>query len=218
MVTQGTPRGTDAAPADAASLAVPLEETSAGRAEDVVEPREAPSGESSPASDPGRRGRALAPYVLSGLALLGAAGWVWLAPRTPGTAPASARMTATTSGADVANDVANPPPAIAPVKTEVSPPLPAPRAESSASPVGAPVHKEDRASEAASTARLALAVSPWGEVYVDGRKMGVSPPMTELRLPPGTYTIEIRNSTFRPYRESVDLRGASNAKLKHKFQ
>jgi serine/threonine-protein kinase len=72
--------------------------------------------------------------------------------------------------------------------------------------------------DATSTARLALAISPWGEVYVDGRKQGVSPPMTELNLPPGTYTIEIRNSTSRPYRENVDLRGATTAKLKHKFQ
>ena len=48
--------------------------------------------------------------------------------------------------------------------------------------------------------RLGFAISPWGEVYVDGRKRGVTPPMTELKLPPGTYTVEIRNTTFAPHR------------------
>ena len=66
--------------------------------------------------------------------------------------------------------------------------------------------------------RVALAVAPWGEIYVNGKKVGVSPPMTELKLAPGKYSVEIRNSTFDAYREDIDVRNGSNVKIKHRFQ
>ena len=36
----------------------------------------------------------------------------------------------------------------------------------------------------------------WGEVLVDGKSRGLSPPLRVLEVPPGPHTIEIRNSTF----------------------
>ena len=68
------------------------------------------------------------------------------------------------------------------------------------------------------TGHVALAVSPWGEVYVDGRRRGVSPPLGELRLSPGRHTIEIRNSTFAPHSETVDVVAGGKLRIKHKFQ
>jgi len=65
--------------------------------------------------------------------------------------------------------------------------------------------------------RVQFAVTPWGEVYVDGRKRGVSPPMQELRLPPGPHAVEIRNSTFEPYRETVNVTADGIVRIKHKF-
>jgi hypothetical protein len=47
-------------------------------------------------------------------------------------------------------------------------------------------------------ARLALAITPWEEVYVDGRKKGVSPPLAEVKLAPGKHVVEIRNTAFQP--------------------
>ena len=49
---------------------------------------------------------------------------------------------------------------------------------------------------AATPARIELAVNPWGEVFVDGKSRGVSPPLRTLEISPGSHTIEIRNSTF----------------------
>jgi tRNA A-37 threonylcarbamoyl transferase component Bud32 len=66
--------------------------------------------------------------------------------------------------------------------------------------------------------RLALAVTPWGEVFVDGRRKGISPPLAEIKLAPGKHTIEIRNTTFQPYAETVDLQADGYLKIKHKFQ
>ena len=67
-------------------------------------------------------------------------------------------------------------------------------------------------------ARLALAVTPWGEVYVDGRRKGISPPLAEIKLAPGKHTVEIRNTTFHPYTKTVELEAEGRLKIKHKFQ
>jgi serine/threonine-protein kinase len=66
--------------------------------------------------------------------------------------------------------------------------------------------------------RVGFAVTPWGEVYIDGRKTGITPPLKEIRLPPGKHTIEIRNTTFPPHRQTVDLRTDSSVRIKHKFE
>ncbi len=67
-------------------------------------------------------------------------------------------------------------------------------------------------------ARLSLAVAPWGEVYVDGKRKGVAPPLTEIRLAPGKHTIEIRNTTFPSFAQSVNLAANGSLKIRHKFQ
>jgi len=68
------------------------------------------------------------------------------------------------------------------------------------------------------TGRVAFAVTPWGEVHVDGRMRGVSPPLQELRVAPGKHVVEIRNSTFPPFRETIDVPADGAVRIKHKFQ
>jgi class 3 adenylate cyclase len=68
------------------------------------------------------------------------------------------------------------------------------------------------------TALVMLAISPWGEVLVDGKSMGVSPPMTELELAPGSYRIEIRNGNFKPHQEIYQLGSNQTIKIKYKFK
>ena len=65
---------------------------------------------------------------------------------------------------------------------------------------------------------IKFAVTPWGDVYVDGKKMGASPPLKELRVPVGEHTIEIRNLYFPPYSETMHLKANSTKKLKHIFK
>jgi hypothetical protein len=66
--------------------------------------------------------------------------------------------------------------------------------------------------------RLALAVTPWGVVYVDGKRKGISPPLAEIKLALGRHIVEIRNTTFRPYRQTVNLSGEAIVRIKHKFR
>lgn len=65
---------------------------------------------------------------------------------------------------------------------------------------------------------MALAISPWGEVHVDGNRVGVSPPLATLRLAPGTHEVEIRNQAFAPYRETVNLEPGTSLKIRHRFK
>jgi len=71
---------------------------------------------------------------------------------------------------------------------------------------------------AKATARLLLAVTPWGDVYVDGKLEGVSPPLREIRLPPGKHVVEIRNGSFPRHRETLTLREHGSARIRHKFR
>lgn len=62
-----------------------------------------------------------------------------------------------------------------------------------------------------------LSIKPWGEVYVDGKRKGVSPPLKTLSLTPGTHTIEVRNTTFQPYARTINVKPESKTRLEYKF-
>jgi hypothetical protein len=82
----------------------------------------------------------------------------------------------------------------------------------SASIVAAPLQ-----SGYAERATVTLAISPWGEVYIDGKRIGVSPPVNEVEVLPGRRVIEIRNGDFPPYTQQVELRARQKIKVRYKF-
>ncbi|HKW84576.1 MAG TPA: PEGA domain-containing protein, partial [Burkholderiaceae bacterium] len=67
------------------------------------------------------------------------------------------------------------------------------------------------------TGVLRIAISPWGQVEVDGKPAGTSPPLTELSLPEGSHQIVIRNADLPPYSTSVSVTAGQTATLKYKF-
>jgi class 3 adenylate cyclase len=66
--------------------------------------------------------------------------------------------------------------------------------------------------------RLELAVAPWGEVLVDGRSRGLSPPLRVLEIPAGPHTIEIRNSTFPAHVTRVEVKPGEAVRIQHRFR
>jgi serine/threonine-protein kinase len=62
-----------------------------------------------------------------------------------------------------------------------------------------------------------LAFSPWGQVEVDGRPMGTSPPLTRLTLSTGSHTVTVRNADFPPYTTTFTVDGESPLTLRHRF-
>jgi hypothetical protein len=65
---------------------------------------------------------------------------------------------------------------------------------------------------------VSLAVLPWGEVYLDGKLQGVSPPLLELQVVAGTHKLEIRNSGFAAYKEVIKAKPGEKLKIKHSFK
>ena len=63
---------------------------------------------------------------------------------------------------------------------------------------------------------VAIAVSPWGEVYVNGQAKGVAPPLTKLTLPIGKHKVEIRNGD-ESYVANVEVSTEKEAKISHRF-
>ena len=82
--------------------------------------------------------------------------------------------------------------------------------------------KPKPAEQAASTqsdtlGRLYIAVSPWGEVEVDGRSVGSAPPLTFVDLPAGHHTVTVRNTDFAPQVRHVDITAEQVSTIKFRF-
>ena len=99
----------------------------------------------------------------------------------------------------------DPPPAVAPPKARKPTAKPVPAAATAAI---APVLTQGV---------LNIAISPWGQVEVNGAAVGTTPPLTRLELPQGTHTITVRNEDFPPYTQRVQVDPERPVTLKHRF-
>jgi len=100
--------------------------------------------------------------------------------------------------------VASAPVAVA-VSVPVAPPAPAPGATNL--PKAPPP----------ATGTLRLAVEPWAEVWVDGKSVGVTPPLTQLSLPAGAHRVQLRNGDLAPKDIAVDVPAGKYATVRHRF-
>jgi class 3 adenylate cyclase len=64
---------------------------------------------------------------------------------------------------------------------------------------------------------IKLAVQPWGEIYINGSKRGISPPLKSITLPPGKHRVEIRNGQFAAYKESIDVKSGRELTVRYAF-
>lgn len=62
-----------------------------------------------------------------------------------------------------------------------------------------------------------LAISPWGEVWVDGASVGVTPPLNQLKLPPGRHTVVVRNGDAPAFQQTVTVQAGKPVQLRHQF-
>ncbi|HYD80744.1 MAG TPA: adenylate/guanylate cyclase domain-containing protein [Paucimonas sp.] len=75
----------------------------------------------------------------------------------------------------------------------------------------------EQSAPAAKPGTVKLAIQPWGEIYVDGSKRGVSPPLKSLKLAPGKHQIEVRNGQFAPYKTTVEVKSNAEATVQYAF-
>ena len=96
---------------------------------------------------------------------------------------------------------------------------PAPKAEAPAKKLTARLEKRaEKQTPPAGAGRLELAIAPWGEVLVDGKSRGVSPPLRALDVAAGAHTIEVRNSTFPAHVQKVQVKAGEAVKIQHRFR
>lgn len=93
-----------------------------------------------------------------------------------------------------------------------------PAARKPPSPPDAPKAAPVQAAAPAATAGvIQFAILPWGEVFVNGKSRGVSPPLRSIDVPAGTHTIEVRNTSFPTHSQRVDVRSGEPVRIRHRF-
>jgi len=75
-----------------------------------------------------------------------------------------------------------------------------------------------RAPAADAAINVVIVAFPWAEVYVDGSRLGVSPPLRSIPLKPGKHRVELRNSSFPAHVETVDVKSGAEISVKHRFR
>lgn len=137
-------------------------------------------------------------------------------------ASASAPSASATSPPVAAASVASPATASASAASKLaSVPSPVPTSASQTASAAAPaVVASAAASTAASAAaspdsakpddapyslNVKLTVKPWGDVRVDGKKIGVSPPLKRFQLPEGKHQIRISNPAYPDYVKDIEV-------------
>jgi serine/threonine-protein kinase len=134
------------------------------------------------------------------------------APELPAAAPVEPTVAEAKPGAEPAKRAA------APGEKKIdSRAKPGKASKSEAALVESKVVTETPAPVPPGSATLELAIAPWGEVFVDGVRQGVTPPLRELKLQPGKHTILIVNQTFTPYSQTIDVQPNGTHKIKYKF-
>jgi outer membrane biosynthesis protein TonB len=126
-----------------------------------------------------------------------------------------------------------PEPLVSPKQTATAPaPLPrtertvARAAERPASAAPAPAQKLPRSTQPPAQAaeqrpggmaRVILAVSPRGEVYIDGKHHGTTPPITTFDLEPGMHRIEVRSGSRTPYLTYMMVQAGDVRRIQYDF-
>ena len=97
-----------------------------------------------------------------------------------------------------------------PGETEMATPAPAPRSrEPETVATVAPAPRD---------AAVNIIALPWAEVFIDGTRQGVSPPLKVIPLRPGKHRVELRNGSFPPHVQTVELRPGSEINITHRFR
>lgn len=120
----------------------------------------------------------------------------------------------TTAPIESAQDVASTPPIAG---TAPDKPKAAPTASSRKPAVKAAVPAPTAEAPPPAKGTVHIAISPWGQVEVDGTPVGTTPPLTRLELAPGAHTITVRNEDFPPHTQRVQVDADRPVNIKHRF-
>ncbi len=132
------------------------------------------------------------------------------------TAPPAAPPTITPTPAEptaAATAPSTPPSVIAPAS--VVPPSGNPEAQALANPAS-PAASEPPALPTTGVLRFELK-DGWATVFVNGDEKGVAPPVVSLKLPPGSYEVELRNPALPTVKRAIKVVAGKTAIVRHSF-
>jgi hypothetical protein len=77
--------------------------------------------------------------------------------------------------------------------------------------------KPDGAEVAKLQATVTLVIQPWGEVFLDGKSKGISPPVKSINVGPGEHTVIIKNADKQAYEKKFVAKAGDAITIKHMF-
>jgi hypothetical protein len=87
----------------------------------------------------------------------------------------------------------------------------------SAAHATAPALAAQKAAAASSPGVVKISASPWAQVEVNGKNMGVTPPLAELTLPHGQHRLTLRNDAFPAYTTTITVVPGQPVNIRHIF-
>ena len=93
-----------------------------------------------------------------------------------------------------------------------------PSVKSDVAKTDAPKAEPAKVPAAAVMGTVSFSIQPWGEVLINGKSIGTSPPIKQYKLPPGKHKVEVRNSTFTPLVTSLDVKPKDELTIRHQFK
>ena len=124
------------------------------------------------------------------------------APVMPPRAPTPASLEPAPDAATALREAPSSPPAASPAAA--APPVVSPGSVAPAPPVP--------------TGRVMLDIKPWGEVVIDGRARGLTPPLKILQLPEGAHRIEVRNPVGPSLVRDIRVTADGRVEISHTFK
>ena len=70
---------------------------------------------------------------------------------------------------------------------------------------------------AVAVGKVDLRIKPWGTISVNGGAKVASPPIMQLQLPPGSYSIEIQNPAAPTVTKTVTVVAGKSTTVRHSF-
>ena len=77
--------------------------------------------------------------------------------------------------------------------------------------------EEERKSATNQVGTVNFSISPWGNVKINGRSRGASPPLRQLKLKPGVYSVEVSNGVLPPLNTSIEVKAGETVGISHQF-
>jgi Protein kinase domain len=71
---------------------------------------------------------------------------------------------------------------------------------------------------AAASGTVVFRIEPWGEILIDNKPTGVSPPLVQMALAAGMHHIEVRHGNDNPWIVQINVEAAVPVTVSHRFE